>query len=116
VIVDAMPGLVAMASPGRLHQAVGVLVDNALEHGGGSVTVSVRRSAQHALVEVTDEGVGVPADLVPRLFERGVSGTGGTGVGLALARVLVETDGGRLELRQPRPPIFAAYLPLARDP
>jgi signal transduction histidine kinase len=116
VIVDAMPGLVAVASPGRLHQAVGVLVDNALEHGGGSVTVSVRRSAQHALVEVTDEGVGVPPDLVPRLFERGVSGTGGTGVGLALARVLVETDGGRLELRQPRPPIFAAYLPLARDP
>ncbi|HVQ92703.1 MAG TPA: ATP-binding protein [Mycobacteriales bacterium] len=115
VVVDAAPGLVAMASPGRLHQAVGVLVDNALEHGGGAVTVRVRRSAQHALVEVTDEGIGVPAELVPRLFERGVSGAGGTGIGLALARVLVETDGGRLELRQPRPPIFAAYLPLARD-
>jgi signal transduction histidine kinase len=116
VVLDATPGLVALANPGRLHQAVGVLVDNALEHGGGAVTVSVRRSAQHALIEVTDEGVGVPADLVPRLFERGVSGAGGTGIGLALARVLVETDGGRLELRQPRPPIFAAYLPLAGDP
>jgi signal transduction histidine kinase len=115
VVVDATPGLVAMASAGRLHQAVGVLVDNALEHGGGAVTVSVRRSAQHALVEVTDEGIGVPAEMVPRLFERGVSGAGGNGIGLALARVLVETDGGRLELRQPRPPIFAAYLPLARD-
>jgi signal transduction histidine kinase len=116
IVVDATPGLVAVASPGRLHQAVGALVDNALEHGGGAVTVSVRRSAQHALVEVTDEGIGVPAELVPRLFERGVSGAGGTGIGLALARVLVETDGGRLELRQPRPPIFAAYLPLAREP
>jgi signal transduction histidine kinase len=116
LVVDATPGLVAVASPGRLHQAVGVLVDNALEHGGGAVTVRVRRSAQHALVEVTDEGGGVPAELVPRLFERGVSGAGGTGIGLALARVLIETDGGRLELRQPRPPIFAAYLPLARDP
>jgi signal transduction histidine kinase len=116
VVVDATPGLVAVASPGRLHQAVGVLVDNALEHGDGSVTVSVRRSNHHALVEVTDEGIGVPPDLVARLFERGVSGAGGTGIGLALARVLVETDGGRLELRQPRPPIFAAYLPLAREP
>jgi signal transduction histidine kinase len=115
VIVDATPGLVAVASPGRLHQAIGVLVDNALEHGGGAVTVSVRQSAQHALIEVTDEGSGVPPELVNQLFERGVSGTGGTGIGLALARVLVETDGGRLELRQARPPTFAAYLPLAPE-
>jgi signal transduction histidine kinase len=113
VVVDADPGLVAVAGLGRMHQAVGVLVDNALAHGAGTVRVSVRRTAQHALVEVTDEGSGVPAELVPRLFERGVSGDGGTGIGLALARALVEADGGRLELRQPRPPIFAAYIPLA---
>jgi signal transduction histidine kinase len=115
VIVDATPGLVAVASPGRLHQAIGVLVDNALEHGGGVVTVSVRQSAQHALIEVTDEGGGVPPELVNQLFERGVSGSGGTGIGLALARVLIETDGGRLELRHARPPTFAAYLPLAPE-
>lgn len=113
VVIDAEPGLVAVAGRGRLHQAVGVLVDNALEHGAGTVRVSVRRTAQHALVEVTDEGAGVPADLVSRLFERGVSGAGSTGIGLALARALVEADGGRLELRRPRPPVFAAYIPLA---
>jgi len=114
VVVDAAPGLVALASAGRLNQAVGVLVDNALEHGAGTVTVSARRSAQHVLVEVTDEGRGVAPELAPRLFERGVSGAdGGTGIGLALARALVEADGGRLELRQPRPPIFVAFVPLA---
>jgi signal transduction histidine kinase len=115
VVVDAQPGLVAVVSAGRLNQAVGVLVDNALEHGEGTVTVSVRRSAQHALVEVTDEGKGVATDLAPRLFERGVTGANGTGIGLALARALVEADGGRLELRQARPPIFAAFLPLTRE-
>src|SRR5439155_5073942 len=89
VVVDAAPGLVALASAGRLNQAVGVLVDNALEHGAGTVTVSARRSAQHVLVEVTDEGRGVAPELAPRLFERGVSGAdGGTGIGLALARAL----------------------------
>jgi signal transduction histidine kinase len=62
------------------------------------------------VVEVSDDGAGVDADLVPRLFERGVSGTGSTGVGLALARALVEADGGRLELRKASPPVFAVFL------
>src|SRR5215207_1872238 len=113
VLVDGSDGLVARADPGRLQQAVGVLVDNALEHGTGPVRVGVRRSGAHAVVEVTDDGPGVPAELVGRVFERGVSGADGTGIGLALARALVETDGGRLELSRPRPPVFAVYLPLA---
>lgn len=115
VVVDAEPGLVARAGAGRLHQAVGVLVDNALEHGAGRVTVGVRRSARHAVVEVADEGAGVPEEMAGRLFERGVSGAGGTGIGLALARALVETDGGRLELRNARPAVFVVYLPLAES-
>ncbi|HVD27026.1 MAG TPA: histidine kinase dimerization/phospho-acceptor domain-containing protein, partial [Mycobacteriales bacterium] len=53
VLVDASGGLVARADPGRLQQAVGVLVDNALEHGAGPVRVGVRRSGTHAVVEVT---------------------------------------------------------------
>jgi signal transduction histidine kinase len=113
ILVDAPDHLVARADPGRFQQAVGVLVDNALTHGAGTVRVGVRRSAGHALVEVTDEGPGVPAELVPRAFERGVSGGESTGIGLALARALVESDGGRLELSRPQPPVFAVYLPLA---
>lgn len=115
VEVDAPDLLVARAEPGRLQQAVGVLVDNALEHGDGTVRVGVRRSGRHAVVEVTDEGPGVPPDLVGKVFERGVSGGDGTGIGLALARALVESDGGRLELSRPWPPVFAVYLPLAED-
>lgn len=116
VVVDAPDRLVARAEPGRLQQAVGVLVDNALEHGAGTVRVGVRRSARHAVVEVTDEGPGVPPELVGKVFERGVSGGQGTGIGLALARALVESDGGRLELSRPKPPVFAVYLPLAEEP
>jgi len=115
ILVDAPDRLVARADPGRFQQAVGVLVDNALTHGAGTVRVGVRRSAGHALVEVTDEGPGVPAELVPRAFERGVSGGESTGIGLALARALVESDGGRLELSRPSPPVFAVYLPLDTD-
>ncbi len=115
VLVDAPDRLVARAEPGRLQQAVGVLGDNALEHGAGTVRVGVRRSGRHAVVEVTDEGPGVPPELVAKVFERGVSGADGTGIGLALARALVESDGGRLELSRPRPPVFALYLPLAQS-
>jgi signal transduction histidine kinase len=48
--------------------------------------------------------------LVPHIFERSFSGAQSTGLGLALARDLVAADGGRLELAQPRPPIFAIFL------
>lgn len=113
VVVDAEPGLLANATIGRFQQVVGVLVDNALEHGRGTVTLSARVANQHVMVEVTDLGEGVSPDLLPRLFQRGVSGSGGTGLGLALARALVEADGGRLELRRPQPPVFAVFLPVA---
>ena len=115
VEVDAPDKLVARAEPGRLQQAVGVLVDNALEHGRGVVRVGVRRSGRHAVVEVTDEGPGVPPELVGKIFERGVSGGEGTGIGLALARALVESDGGRLELSRAGAAGFAVYLPLAEE-
>jgi signal transduction histidine kinase len=45
------------------------------------------------------------------VFDRGVSGADGTGLGLALARALVEADSGRLELRSAHPAVFAVFLP-----
>ena len=110
VAVAAEPGLVATATPGRLHQAVGALVDNAVQHGAGTVRVTAHIAGNNVVVEVTDEGGGVAPDLVPLLFQRGVSGSDSTGLGLALARALVEADGGRLELRRSSPPVFAVYL------
>jgi signal transduction histidine kinase len=66
------------------------------------------------LIEVSDSGAGVPEELVPHVFDRGVSVGSSTGIGLALARALVEADGGRLELSRARPPVFTIFLPAAR--
>ncbi|MEU6270476.1 ATP-binding protein [Saccharopolyspora shandongensis] len=107
-------GVLARATPTRLREAIGVLLDNALRHGEGTVTLAARQGAGTVVVEVGDSGHGVPDALVPYVFERGFSGRGSTGVGLALARALVEADGGRLELSQARPAMFEVYLPIAR--
>jgi signal transduction histidine kinase len=62
------------------------------------------------VLEVSDAGHGVPDVVVPHIFERSFSGSSSTGLGLSLARDLIEADGGRLELTQPRPPVFAIFL------
>ncbi|WP_062518621.1 HAMP domain-containing sensor histidine kinase [Demequina silvatica] len=100
------------ATPGGLAQVLATLIENSLKHGGGTTRVSARDSGQnHAVViEVTDEGAGVPDDLAPRIFEREVTSGRGTGLGLALARDLVTADGGRLELAQRVPATFAVFL------
>ena len=107
-------GLLARATPARLREAVGALVDNALRHGGGTITVSARTGEGTVVIEVADGGPGVPAELAPHVFDRGVSGDSSTGLGLALARALVEADGGRLELSCPRPATFAIFLPVPK--
>jgi signal transduction histidine kinase len=107
-------GLLARATPGRLRESLGVLLDNSLRHGTGTVQVSARRGDGMVLIEVSDAGPGVPDELAAHVFERGVSGGGSTGVGLALARALVDADGGRLELAVLRPPTFALFLPIAK--
>jgi signal transduction histidine kinase len=110
--------LVARVTPGRLREALGVLIDNALRHGAGVVTLSARWTGvgpdRMVVVEVTDGGEGVPEDLAAHVFDRGISGSSSTGVGLALARALVEADGGRLELSSARPARFAVYLRVPR--
>jgi signal transduction histidine kinase len=103
-------GLKAFSTPGGLAQVVATLIDNSLVHGAGTVTVQTRYASGHIVVEVRDEGPGVPDELVPRIFERSFSGAQSTGLGLALARDLVAADGGRLELAQPHPPTFAIFL------
>jgi signal transduction histidine kinase len=104
---------VVEASEPALAQAVDALVDNALLHGAGRIEIEVRRRAHHVELTVTDEGEGVPAGAIASIFERHVSLRGGTGVGLALARALVEAVGGRLELVRPRPACFQIVLPCA---
>jgi signal transduction histidine kinase len=108
-------GLVALATPNGLSQVLATLLENSLIHGDGMVTVSTRSTGISLVVEVTDEGAGVPAELGARIFERSVSGRAskGTGLGLAVARELAEADGGRLELVQQKPAMFALFLSAA---
>ncbi|MFC7376597.1 ATP-binding protein [Brachybacterium sp. GCM10030267] len=99
-------------SPGPLTQVLATLIENALMHGDGRTTVKVRRNEHSTVIEVMDEGGGIDPALGSRIFERSVSGrsSSGTGVGLALARTLVEDDGGRLELLTERPATFGVFL------
>ncbi|MER5477145.1 ATP-binding protein [Streptomyces sp. NPDC002734] len=102
--------LEAMGTPGAVAQVLAALIENSLMHGGGTVALRTRVVGNQAVVEVTDEGPGIPADLGARIFERTISGHNSTGIGLAVARDLAEADGGRLEMLQAQPPVFGLFL------
>ncbi|WP_454162775.1 ATP-binding protein [Gordonia iterans] len=99
--------------PGRLREALSTLLDNSLRHGAGTTVVRVDDlgSAGAVRITVTDAGPGVPDEIAPDIFRRGFSGGSGTGVGLSLARALVEADGGRLSLVSRRPAVFSVVVP-----
>jgi signal transduction histidine kinase len=106
-------GLYAYVTPGGAAQVIATLLDNALVHGAGTVTIRTSQTPRSVVIEVRDEGKGIPSDLAPRIFERSVSGAGGTGLGLALARTVAAADGGQVVLVRPRPPVFALFMPRA---
>jgi signal transduction histidine kinase len=108
--VTGEQGLVAVATLAGLSQIIATLLDNSLVHGAGTVTLCAKLTGGSVLVEVGDEGAGVPPELERRVFERSVSSGEGTGLGLYLARSLAAVDGGRLELLQPRPAVFGIFL------
>jgi signal transduction histidine kinase len=112
LVLIGVRGLHAYFTPGGLAQVIATLLDNALMHGGGTVTIQTSQSARSVVIEVRDEGKGVPPELVSRIFERSVSGRPeGTGLGLALARTMAAADGGRVVLVKARPATFAVFLP-----
>jgi signal transduction histidine kinase len=87
----------------RLHQVLLNLLANAVEHTppGGCATLSVMPSRDGAYVEVRDTGAGIPSDHLARIFDRfyradGTRHGGGAGLGLAIARAIVEAHGGRI--------------------
>ncbi|HEY7193430.1 MAG TPA: ATP-binding protein [Gemmatimonadales bacterium] len=94
------------SDPEALRQIFTNLFDNALRHtpAGGRIRVVVQRAGNATLIRVIDTGAGIPADHLPRIFERfyrvdpGRSRQeGGTGLGLAIVKHLVEAHGGRVE-------------------
>ncbi|MGW7576353.1 ATP-binding protein [Streptomyces sp. NPDC054765] len=110
IVRSGKKGLRAVGTPGAVAQVLATLIENSLMHGDGTVALRTRVTGNQAVVEVTDAGPGVPPDLGSRVFERTVSGRNSTGLGLAVARDLAEADGGRLELLQQHPPVFALFL------
>ena len=96
VEVDVPHDTLVRVDPERLGQALDNLVDNALRHGAPPVEVLGTSAGDEVRIRVADNGPGVPAELVPRLFERFVFGeaTGGTGLGLFLVREIARAHGG----------------------
>jgi two-component system, OmpR family, sensor histidine kinase BaeS len=105
-----------------MHQVVTNLLGNALKFtpAGGIVTVRTSQRGAHAVLEVADTGVGIPADELPRIFDRFWRGqaaaqTSGSGIGLAIAAELTVAHGGTLTAdSQPgHGTTFTLTLPLA---
>ncbi len=107
----------------RLAQVMGNLLSNALQYvpDGGHVTVQAEVQGREAAVAVTDDGPGIPSQDLPHLFERFWRGdrarrraTGGSGLGLTIARSIIEAHGGRIwaESVEGRGSTFAFALPV----
>jgi signal transduction histidine kinase len=113
--VDVSPAVpVTTAAAAAVRQVLAVLLDNAVRHGAGTVTVTVRDAGGALALDVADEGPGIDVDAPRPPRPPAGSGPGpgaGHGIGLALARELAEAEGGRLRLSRPSPPVFSLLLP-----
>jgi len=87
--------------PVRVRQVISNLVDNAIRvmPDGGSITLSAAILGDRLVVEVADDGPGIPPELLPHVFERFTKATSsrGSGLGLAIARAIVMAHGGSIE-------------------
>ena len=117
--------LVVEGTGDELHRLALNLIQNATVHTppGTSVEVAVRRSGHDALIEVADDGPGIPPELRAKIFDRFVRGEGdraaggGSGLGLSIVRAVAESHGGRVELcgSDSRGTRFLVRLPLSPE-
>jgi heavy metal sensor kinase len=105
LVVEASEEVSVVADRTRLEQVAANLIDNAVKYTppGGRVDVEVRREAGAAILRVRDTGPGIPADELPRIFERLFRGDRsraerGLGLGLSLVRAIVEAHGGTVSV------------------
>ncbi len=122
VTIDCADGLTASVNGHLVEQAVINLVDNALKHSGATLPIVVRARPQNGAVvlEVEDQGRGIAAEHLPRVFERfyrvdrARSRTlGGTGLGLAIVKHIAQAHGGEVLVRSEvgRGTTFTVVLP-----
>jgi two-component system phosphate regulon sensor histidine kinase PhoR len=106
---DIAPDAAAVnGDPAKLHDALRNLLENAINYSpeGGTIALASRRGDGHVVITVTDDGPGIPASDLRRVFERfyrvdkarsrGTRDPGGTGLGLAIVRHLIELHGGKV--------------------
>lgn len=95
------------ADKGLIKQALRILTDNAIKYSnaGGTIRISVSRDENMGVLEVQDEGIGIPPDSVPLIFDRfyradqsRARATGGTGLGLSIAKWITERHGGHMSV------------------
>ncbi len=107
VVVDcAVPLLEVEGDPARLKQVALNLVQNAIAAGAKRVTMHLEREGAHAVLEVLDDGPGIPSEALPHLFDRFYRVDGarssrgnGSGLGLAIVRWIVQMHEGTVEVR-----------------
>ena len=105
VHVAPLPALRVRGDGARLAQVVGNLADNAARHAATTVSLSLRRDGDWVVVQVADDGPGVPLEYRLRIFDRftrldqaRARDSGGSGLGLAISREIAQAHGGSLEL------------------
>jgi heavy metal sensor kinase len=107
VACEPSPGVTVEGDRARLKQVVVNLLDNAIKYTprGGHISLSVRREGAYAVLDVTDTGVGIPADALPHVFKRffRVDGSrsreqGGAGLGLSIVKSICTAHGAVVEV------------------
>jgi len=123
VTAIASPEIIVSADRTRLEQVAANLIDNAVKYtpAGGRVDVEARREGDAAVLEVRDTGPGIPANELPRIFDRLFRGDTsrterGLGLGLSLVKAIVEAHGGTVTVNSElgRGSTFSVSLPLDR--
>jgi heavy metal sensor kinase len=126
VACDSTPGVTVEGDPARLKQVIVNLLDNAIKYtpSGGRVRLSVRREAGFAILEVADDGIGIPAEALPHVFKRFFRversrsrEQGGAGLGLAIVQSICSAHGAVVEVMSSpgKGSTFRVRQPLAGD-
>ncbi len=108
--LDAVPGLRARIDADDLTEALGALLENAMQHTDERVAISTRREGPRIVIAIRDDGRGVPEADLQRLPRRGLSldpDGQGQGIGLAMVADIVDAAQGELRLANARPGFLA---------